>query len=390
MRCLVQEIISLWYFTRLMPTCLTEQPLNMRLTALLCTALLCLTLWQKPASAVLVEDLYTVTLPIADQTVSLRLESFREAFQRVIVKVSGSDEPFQRPEFEQAKQAASRYIRQFSYVSRGSEIDGVLDESQISIRIEFETSLIEELLRRYGYPVWGGVRPTTLMLIAYDVNERVSLVADETSPQVIDQLDQLAANFAVPVIFPLLDLEDLSMVDRVDVQARNFNKGDLLRARYEADALLMGQIQGRSGEGWRGQWEVRFGEQIFQWDFQSVSRTETINQVIAHLAKVLALEYALESQGRPDQPVLISISAIDSINGLLETRDYLESLSAVEAAQPVSVTTNSVTYKLSMLNEVADLQRLIELGSRLEQVDFPQIDIQATDQIMLNYQVVPR
>ncbi len=362
----------------------------MRLSVLLSTALLALVLWQKPASAVLVEDLYTVTLPIADQTVGLRLESFQEAFQQVIVKVSGSDEAFQRPEFEQAKQAASRYIRQFSYVARESELDGVLDDSQVSIRIEFDNTLIEELLRRYGFPVWGRVRPSTLMLITYDVNERVSLVSDDATPQIIDQLDQLAAKYAVPVIFPLLDLEDLSMVDRIDVQSRNFNKGELLRGRYDADALLMGQIQGRSGEGWRGEWEVRFGEQIFQWEFKSVSRTEAINQVIAHLAKVLALEYALESQGRPEQPVLISIAAINSITALLQTKEYLESLSAVESAQPVTVTTDSVTYRLDMLNEVADLQRLIELGNRLEQDDFPQLDIQATDQIMLNYRVRPR
>ena len=361
----------------------------MRLTAFLCSAFLALMLWQKPASAVLVEDLYTVTLPIADQSVSLRLQSFQEAFQQVIVKVSGSDEAFQRPEFEQARNAASRYIRQFSYVPRESEIDGVLDDNLLSIKVEFEITLIEELLRRYGYPVWGRERPTTLMLIAYDVNERVSLVSDEGSPRIIDQLDQLAAKYAVPVIFPLLDLEDLSIVDQVDVQAKNFNKGDLLRGRYDADALLMGQIRGRSGEGWSGEWEVRFGEQIFQWNFNSVSRTESINQVITHLAKVLALEYALESQGRPDQPVLISISAIGNINELIAAKAYLESLSAVEAAQPVAVNADTVTYRLAMLNEVADLQRLIELGNQLEQVDFPQIDIEATDQILLNYRVIP-
>ena len=39
-----------------------------------------------PAAAVTVEDLFTVELPVADQTTSLRLESFSEAFKQVIVK----------------------------------------------------------------------------------------------------------------------------------------------------------------------------------------------------------------------------------------------------------------------------------------------------------------
>ena len=54
----------------------------MKLKAFFWASLLSLMLCFKPASAVLVEDLYTVTLPIADQTVSLRMESFQEAFQQ--------------------------------------------------------------------------------------------------------------------------------------------------------------------------------------------------------------------------------------------------------------------------------------------------------------------
>ena len=40
---------------------------------------------QTTALAVTVDDLYTVELPVADQTTSLRLESFSEAFKQVIV-----------------------------------------------------------------------------------------------------------------------------------------------------------------------------------------------------------------------------------------------------------------------------------------------------------------
>ncbi len=46
----------------------------------------------QPLQAVVVEELYSIEMPVADQTTSLRLEAFREAFKLVVIKVSGSAE----------------------------------------------------------------------------------------------------------------------------------------------------------------------------------------------------------------------------------------------------------------------------------------------------------
>ena len=63
-----------------------------------------------PAQAVTVEDLFTVELPVADQTTSLRLESFSDAFKQVIVKVSGSDDALQSPAFKRPIANSARYV----------------------------------------------------------------------------------------------------------------------------------------------------------------------------------------------------------------------------------------------------------------------------------------
>jgi hypothetical protein len=49
-----------------------------------------------------------------------------------------------------------------------------------------------------------------------------------------------------------------------------------------------------------------------------------------------------------------------------------------------------VTYRLQLRNEAEDLQRLIEFGEVLEQEDFPQLNTQGEEQVILNYSFINR
>jgi hypothetical protein len=218
-----------------------------------------------------------------------------------------------------------------------------------------------------------------LLVISYDVNENIRLVSDDTTPDLIELLDQAASRHAVPVLFPLMDLEDIAMVNISDVVSREYDRIDSLALRYSPDALLVGRIIGRSGQGWSGDWEVRFADQIFKWEFKASQKNAVIEQVIKHLARILALEYALEDHRRSDLSLLMSVSAIDGIENLIKVQEYLKSLNVVDSVRVAIIN-----------NDAADLQRLIEFGEVLEQEDFPQVNTEGEDQIILNYSYIDR
>ena len=343
-----------------------------------------------PVEAATVEDLFTVELPVADQTTSLRLESFSEAFKRVIVKVSGSDEALRSPAFKRPIEGSARYVKQFRYISRSSPEDEEVEAERLYLRIDFNQQLIESLLRENNFPVWGRERPSSLLVISYDVNENIKLVADDSTPDLVEALDQAASIHAVPVLFPLMDLEDIALVRISDIVSRQYDNIDTMAMRYAPDALLVGQIIGRSGEGWQGDWEVRFAEQIFKWKFKASSKQTVIDQVIRHLAKILALEYALEDHRRVDQSLLLSVSALDGIESLIVVQNYLQSLSVVDSVRVAMINKDVITYRLKLRNDPEDLQRLIDFGEILEQEDFPQVSTQGEAQIILNYSYINR
>ena len=343
-----------------------------------------------PAAAVTVEDLFTVELPVADQTTSLRLESFSEAFKQVIVKASGSDEALRSPAFERPIKGSARYVKQFRYITRNSTDDEEVEAGRLYLRIDFNQQLIESLLRENNFPVWGRERPSSLLVISYDVNENIKLVADDSTPDLVEALDQAASVHAVPVLFPLMDLEDIALVKIGDIVSRQYDSIDTMATRYAPDALLVGQIVGRSGEGWHGDWEVRFAEQIFKWKFKASSKQAVIDQVIKHLARILALEYALEDHRRVEQTLLLSVSALEGIDKLIAVQKYLKSLNVVDSVRVAMINEDVITYRLKLRNDAEDLQRLIEFGEVLEQEDFPQVSTQGEAQIILNYSYINR
>ncbi len=355
---------------------------------LFCLLLLCLSVFQT-TPAVTVEDLYTVEVPVADQTTSLRLDAFRDAFQQVVVKVSGSDDALLSPAFKRPIQNSSRYVKQFTYDSRESEGTQELGNA-LYLKIDFDQRLIESLLRDNNFPVWGQERPGSLLVISYDINETIKLVSDDSTPKLIDMLEMATGKQGLPVLYPLMDLEDISLLRVGDVVSRHIEKIEIMASRYAPDALVVGQIIGRSGKGWFGDWEVRFDDQLFKWQYKASSQEAVVNQLVQHLSRVLALEYALESHTASAQNLLMSISALPDITQLVSAQNYLQSLTVVESARVQLIENDVVTFRISLKNEIEDLQRLIEFGEVLEQEDFPQVNAQQENTVRLSYSYIDR
>ena len=344
----------------------------------------------QPSQAVVVEELFTVEMPVADQTTSVRLETFGEAFKLVVIKVSGSDDALRSPEFSRPMQSSARYVKQFRYINRKDENAEGFDAGQLYLKIDFNQQLIQGLLRENNFPVWGRERPGSLLVVSYDVNETIRLVSDETTPDIIELFDSAALKLGVPILFPLMDLEDIALVKIGDIVSRQYENINILADRYGPDALVVGQIVGRSGQGWHGDWEVRFAEQVFKWKYKGSSRQQVVDQAIKHLARVLALEYALEDHRRVDQALLMSVSGMPEFNQVISVQHYLEALAVVDSVRISLISDDVVTFTLKLRNDAEDLQRLIELGEVLEQLDLPRLNAQDESLVILNYSYIDR
>jgi uncharacterized protein len=355
---------------------------------LISLAIFCLMPWSNLQAAV-VDDLYTVELPVADQTTTHRLEVFNQALREVIVKVSGSDEVLDRPDLERPLKNSSRYVRQFRYINKKVDTAEAIEGSQLYLSTVFNEDLLEKLLRENNIPVWGKERPSTLLLISFDENETVALVSGDTTPDVVEELDTVAARKGLPVLFPLLDLEDRVILGVEDIVQLNEANIQALVARYAPDAVLVGQIVGRADNDWQGSWQLRFGDRMLEWNDRAQNREAVMQQAIGHLSKTLATEYALQTFSNLGEDVLLRVDGITGVAGYQRILSYLQSLDAVESVRLVMIHENQVTYRVSLRNSLQDLQQLISLGYLLEQMELPQVDATSAEQtVLMNYRLL--
>ena len=77
-------------------------------------------------------------------------------------------------------------------------------------------------------------------------------------------------------------------------------------------------------------------------------------------------------------------------NQLVSVQRYLESLSVVDSIRVALISGDVITFKLKLRNDAADLQRLIELGEVLEQLDLPSVNAQDDREVIMNYSYIDR
>ncbi len=339
--------------------------------------------------AALIEDLYTVELPVADQTTSQRLVIFRQAFREVVTKVSGSVMAVDGPGFKRPLNNSARYVRQFRYITRKDDNVDDFDSGQLLLSVEFNQEAIENLLRENNIAIWGKERPSTLLLISYDVNKNASIVSSDTTADLVEELDELTQRQGLPVLFPLLDLEDRIQLGIQDIIDLNENNIDALASRYVPDAVLVGQIIGRAGKGWQGVWQARFSDQVFDWTYKASSRQDVMSQAVSGLAQILASEYALQAYQAVDEDILFSVDQMFQVTDLIKVQSYLQSLDAIESVRLVLISDDRVTFRVKLRHSAEDLSRLIALGYVLEQLELPQINAAGEEQtVTMNYRLL--
>ena len=217
-----------------------------------------LTIAASPTQAVELASLYTAQVALDQEEDDPRAAAYATALTDVLLRVAGPELSADPEMIELLFPNPASYVVQF----RSGADDTLL--------VSFDGSAIVTKLRQSGQTVWGSNRPLTLVWIAVDWGrgEREIIAADDPQrgrdeARSIDRnrllrqrvLD-VAERRGLPIIFPLLDTEDLQNISFSDIWG-GFDD-ELLAAskRYNADSILVGRVHAASNQ--RNRWSYYF------------------------------------------------------------------------------------------------------------------------------------
>ncbi|XOV89552.1 MAG: DUF2066 domain-containing protein [Pseudomonadota bacterium] len=315
------------------------------------------------ARALPVPDLYVAEVLVASQDDSQLRQGARAALLQVLVRVSGSTAIESNERVVQALRDPGAYYYQYGFdaTDRTLLIDGAETPARL-LRVAFDPSSVSRLVREAGFPVWGSNRPGVLVWIAVNEGEGRRILTGNREATIAENLEVQARIRGLPLLYPLNDLEDSSVLSEAEVWGLFLDRIDTASRRYSPDVVLAGRVQRDRAGQWSGRWSYRIEERWRSFDNLAATAESLVAETVNRLANELASRYAVSSgSGR----VMLRLEAIETLEDYATASRYLASLSPVIDALVVEVDGSEVLFQLRTEGEMEQLREIIALDEKM-------------------------
>jgi len=322
--------------------------------------------------------LHTAEVPLAGRGDQALQAAFSEALGTVLVRVTGRRDAASNPAVRSAAGTPAALVQQYQLLDGGR------------VRVQFDPQALRNRLDAADQPVWGDARPVTLVwLVMEDATGALELLDAGTgfarpmqlAPATGDRADgaegaarqdepgdaaaalrelltEAAARRGVPLILPILDFQDVSLVDPAELREDRLAGVEQASLRYAPDVILIGRVQLATPlAGAPARWTLLIADQRLDWQGDAREGPEG-------LADRLAERYAGTRSGL--QPLRLLVSGVDSFDGWGRLNAYLGSLGIIEHHALEQVAGHSFVIRLSVRGDSERLARTLAMRRVLE------------------------
>ena len=314
------------------------------------------------APAVTGQDLFEAEVHVSSQSQAERATAMQQALAEVLVRVTGQRDLLQQSSGRALLGSAGKYVQQYRYFTvPGSE------PPRLMMRVRFDDETVRQALRQQGVAFWGDAeRPDTLVWLAVEDRGRRYIVAAQDGTGAGQQLELASRQRGIPLLFPLMDLEDQSKVRFSDLWGGFFDHAYEASQRYNPQAILIGRLNRSQTGSWVARWNLRVAGSPSSWTNSDNRLAGVLGSGIDNVADTLASRLAVRDAGSQAGMVSVRVDDIRTLAAYARVNEYLASLTAVRQLQVEEVGPTSVRYALQLDGSLQGLTQTIAIGTVLE------------------------
>ena len=345
-----------------------------------------------------VRNLYEAEVEVSDKHRKTRSEAFGAALMQVAVKVSGRRGATASPIIVEAMKRPDRYVQQFRYQNVttpalvGEEPAEAQAEAQaetqaetqaLKLWVQFDAPAVDALIREAGLPVWGRVRPSVLVLVAIESAGSRELLSSDDPQGWARFIQSVAAQRAVPLVLPLMDLEDRAELRVSDVWAGFEDKVRRASERYQSEGVLLGRAYEQLPNYWELRWRLLIEDGRHEWVDQGEGLDVVLLAGVHESADLLASRFGGFTGTTAASGVEVNVTGIRSLGDYARALQYLDSLDEVSRVDVTKVNAASVSFRVDARGGRETVRQVIALGRTLAEEE------QADWGAGLNYRLLP-
>ncbi|MCK4607850.1 MAG: DUF2066 domain-containing protein [Gammaproteobacteria bacterium] len=322
--------------------------------------------WSLTAQAVVVPDLYQTQLPVSDLSTQTMQQTFPKALLQILIKVTGNTQIATLPDIKQALTTAGTVVDKYNYLEKTTP-DG---QKQLSLEVKFDPKSVQQLLTTTNQPIWGVNRPLILIwLEVTDQNGDNIISSSNNDGAVTKTLEQNAKQLGLPIILPMMDLQDINNVSTSDITESNLSAIKIASDRYQVNTIVLGHIIQTPNQTWQSSWSLMVAGDVINWNFNANSVVEILTTLTDNMATALAQRFAIQSNNSLSSAltnkVTILVANVNGLNQYADILNYLQSLSAVSKATVINVGPGHVKLQITCADGAEKLVNAIGSENRL-------------------------
>lgn len=317
-----------------------------------------------------VANLYQQSELVIGQGADERRQATEEALASVLVRVTGQPQALNSPVVKSALSNPEGYMEAFRYESGNEtlEQDGK-EVPATTVVLNFSRVSVEKLLRTAGLPLWPDNRPSVLVwLVKDDLQTGREMVSLQDSTELSEVVKDEAEERGLPVVTPLMDLEDQVSLNANDLW--NLDQSAITEAssRYKPDAILVGRYSQTSSGRWISAWTLLHKQSRQVFDIEGQADAELLQSAINSTSDYLADIYGISNRGVTSDAVVMDIQQVGAFADYVKVLSYLEGLAVVRELSLMAVEGTQVKVTLSMDGDISQLKGALDLDHRLAPV----------------------
>ncbi len=321
-----------------------------------------------------VADLYVTEIPVTGQGSEARSAAIEKALEKVVVKVSGNRKFSGQGGVRKIVGRANSYVQQYSYQmlkTRGNAANNAAGEAagpDRLLRVRFDEQAVNRQLRQHGIPVWGSSRPSTLVWLGIEQGGRRTLYQPELEQGLRAALEWTASERGLPILFPLMDVEDSSNLQVSDLWGSFEETIRHASDRYLPDVILVGRIRERGANDWTADWSLYQPGEVSNWQTRSSNKQSVAAEGLEASVDRLALRFAPRHVEQGATSLRIRVSGLNNLADFSMVKDYLQSLGLIEQLDLLAAYPESISFIAQVQGGRDALEKGIMLGGVLEAV----------------------
>ena len=305
-----------------------------------------------------VQDLYTVVVPVTDQSETTRATAIATALAEVLPKLGGvaAEAPLT------AMADPQNYVTQYQY--------RIKPGLGLSLVVEFNQKSLADLLQRQGVTVWSEERPLSYLWIAYLAADGTRGVIhgdpanDAKDSPALRAVKAVGQRYAMPLRWPEQAEDAESAYPDIVV-----NLHDVLLTKAQqpgVSSVVIAYLHEPVVGQWEGRWTLIRNGTSQPWSATGDSLSQTIDFGLRSLRDIYLSEVVKQPPAPEPRSLNLVVRGVVSLPAYADVLRHLESHKEITQIQVLGMEGDRLVLRITVQAEPAALRQLLTTDRLLE------------------------